>query len=473
MRRILCFFGVCFLVPASDWLGFRGPNGSGIADATNLPTQFDLNHHLLWKREIPEGKSQPVLAGKLIFITGHDGGKLLTLALFRDSGKISWHREINQTRKEKLHQLNHPAVATPVSDGLNVYAFFGDFGLISYGADGNERWKLPLGPFTNFHGMAASPVLDGDRIFLLCDQDERSFLMAADKATGKLLWRVDRPDVVHGFATPTIFRPKDAPPQIIVPGSYRIDSYDLATGKQVWFVRGLTWQVKPSAVVSNDMVFATGWAPGADAGQRAQLPPFQEVLKEADADGDGKLSQSEVPPKWKHSGSWDAIDLNHDGYLDGREWDFYKSRRAAENWTIAIKPAGRTGDLTDSAVLWKYDRSVPVVSSPLLLNGLLYTIKDGGIFTALDASTGLVTKQARLKDAIDSYYASPIAADGKIFLASENGKVSVIKPGRDWEVLATNNLNESIYASPVVENGRLYIRTSGGLYCFSGAMNNP
>ena len=114
-----------------------------------------------------------------------------------------------------------------------------------------------------------------------------------------------------------------------------------------------------------------------------------------------------------------------------------------------------------------------VVSSPLLLNRLLYTIKDGGVFTALDASTGLVSKQARLKDAIDSYYASPIAADGKIFLASENGKVSVIKPGQDWEVLATNNLNESIYASPVAENGRLYIRTSGGLYCFSGAINKP
>ena len=395
------------------------------------------------------------------------------MALNRDTGQIAWRREIERPRQEKLHNLNHPTAPSPASDGRNVFVFFGDFGLISYTPDGAERWRMTLGPFSNFHGMGASPIVEGDKLILLCDQDEGSFLMAVHKDTGKLLWRTERAEVVHGFATPTIFRPKDAPLQIIAPGSYRLDSYAAATGKLLWTVRGLTWQVKPSAIVDGDTVYATGWAPGADSGQRAQLPEFSEVLKEADANHDGKLSQSEVPVKWKHSGSWDAIDLNHDGFLDDREWAFYKSRRAAENWTIAVKPKGRTGDITEAAVLWRFDRSVPQVSSPLLLDGLLYTIKDGGVLTALDAVSGAVVKQGRIKEGIDAYYASPMAASGYIYLASENGKITVMKPGREWEVVASNNLNEPVYASPVADQGRLYIRTASALYCFGKVSPNP
>lgn len=452
---------------AENWLGFRGPDGSGVSTAGGVPIRFSTTQNVLWKTALPEGKSQPILAGPLIYLTGLDSSKLLTIALQRDTGRIVWRREIARARQEKLHNLNHPAVPTPASDGLNVYVFFGDFGLISYTPDGAERWRMPLGPFSNFHGMGASPVIEGDKVILLCDQDERSFLMAVHKDTGKLLWRSERPDVVHGFATPTIFRPKDAPVQILAPGSYRLDSYALASGKLLWTVRGLTWQVKPSAIVDGETVYATGWAPGADSGQRAQLPEFAEVLKEADSNHDGKLSQSEVPAKWKHSGSWDAIDLNHDGLLDDREWAFYKSRRAAENWTIAVKPDGRTGDITESAVLWRFDRSVPQVSSPLLVDGLLYTIKDGGVLTAIDAASGTVAKQGRIKEGIDAYYASPMAASGHIYLASENGTVTVLKPGREWEVTASNNLNEPVYASPVADDGRLYVRTATTLYCFA------
>jgi outer membrane protein assembly factor BamB len=178
------------------------------------------------------------------------------------------------------------------------------------------------------------------------------------------------------------------------------------------------------------------------------------------------LANGELPPEWKHGGSWNFIDLDRNGKLDKRDWSFYRSRRSASNVTIAVKPAGGAGDLTDSHVLWKFDRSAPQVSSPLLYGGLLYLVKDGGILTALDAVTGEVRKQARLQGALGNYYSSPIAAGGFLYIAAESGKVAVVKPGADWEVLAVNDLGQPIYATPAPADGELYIRTSEILYCF-------
>jgi hypothetical protein len=245
-----------------------------------------------------------------------------------------------------------------------------------------------------------------------------------------------------------------------------LTSYSPVTGEKIWWVRGLSWQVKASAVVTSNTVFATGWAPGADGGERENLPAFEEVIKEADKDRDNRLAPDEVPEPLKHRGSWNAIDLQRDGFLDARDWSFYRARRSAHNVTMAIRPGKSTGDLTDTHVLWRYERSVPQVSSPLLYQGGFYTIKDGGILTSLAPETGEVLKQGRLQNAIDSYYASPVAADNKIFLVSETGKVSVVKPGREWELLAVNDLDESCYATPAIADGRIYLRTWTTLYCF-------
>ena len=169
---------------------------------------------------------------------------------------------------------------------------------------------------------------------MLCDQDSESYLLAIHKDSGKIAWRTVRPEAVHGFATPSIFHTRQGSDQVIVPGSYQLTAYSATTGERLWWVRGLTWQVKPTAVVSGDPIYATGWAPGADAGERQNLPPFEEVLKEGDKDGDGKLSPSEVPERLRHKGSWNAIDLGRDGFLDARDWSFYRARRAAQNVTM-------------------------------------------------------------------------------------------------------------------------------------------
>jgi outer membrane protein assembly factor BamB len=469
MNKIAVFLLIYTLAaPVSDvdWPSFRGPNGSGLAETTGLPDEFGPGANLIWKTSLTPGASSPVLTKERIFVTASSQGALLTICLDRATGATLWRREVQPQRTEPRHKLNQAASSTPVTDGENVYIFFAEFGLISYGPGGTERWRMPLGPFANLHGMAASPILIDDKLVMVCDQDNDSFLLAVNKENGRLIWKTARPDVVHGFATPSIFRSKEGPAQLIIPGSYQVVSYSAETGEKVWWVRGLTWQVKTTAVVSGDTIYATGWAPGADDGEGLALPPFEIVVKEADTNADGKISAQELPEKWKHGGSWNFIDLDRDGLLDPRDWSFYRARRSSQNVTMAIRPAGRQGDLTDTGVLWKQTRSVPQVSSPLLFQGLLYTIKDGGILTALDPATGAILKQARLTDAIDSYYASPVAADGKIFLASENGKLAVVKPGREWELLRVNNIDEPCYATPAIAAGRIYLRTGTTLYCF-------
>ena len=451
---------------AGEWSQFRGPNSAGVAETSRLPVEFGPRKNVAWKTTIPNGKSSPVLTADRIFLTASEGDDLLTICLERASGKILWRRAIRRDRAEPLNQLNTPASSTPTTDGRNVYVFFGDFGLVSYGPDGNERWRLRLGPFKNLHGMASSPVLVGDKLIMLHDQAVDSHLLAVNKDTGETLWRTERPEALKGFSTPVVFQAKDGPPQLIVTGSFLLISYSVESGEKLWWVRGLTWQMKSSAVIGDDIIYATGWSPSSDAGQRMLLPSFEEALQEADIDHDGKLSFNEIPEKWHNFSGWRPIDLVGDGSLSEREWSLYRARRAARNVTIAVRPGKARGDLTETHLLWEYERSVPRVPSPLFYKGILYTIKDGGILTSFDAKTGKVLRQARLRDAIDTYYSSPVAGDNKVYLASELGKVSVLQVGGEWETLAVNDLREPCYASPAIADGRLFIRTATTLYAF-------
>jgi outer membrane protein assembly factor BamB len=467
MRAAALFVFLLTTASGENWTSFRGPNGSGVSSEA-APVEIGPDKNVVWKIPVPAGTSSPVLTADRIFLTAWEPGKLVTLALHRETGRLLWRREIPQPREEQRHNLNSPASSTPVTDGVNVYVFFGDFGLAAYGPDGKELWLRPMGPFANLHGMGASPVLAGNRLLLVCDQDTDSYAIAVDKRTGETLWKIERPQVVHGFSTPTLFEPDGGELQLIVPGSYQLLAYSVATGKELWSVRGLTWQMKTTAVVDGGTILASGWAPGADPGQRKPVPAFEEVLKEGDTDGDGKLSPEEVPPRWRHTGSWRAIDLNDDGFLDAREWGFYRARREAQNLTLAVRPGTARGDLTESHVLWRNERWVPQVSSPLVLDGILYTIKDGGILTSMNAATGETHKTARLNGAIDAYYSSPVAAGGLLYVGSEKGKLAVVRAGAEWELVRVNDMEEPVYATPAVSGGRIYLRTASRLYCFGG-----
>src|SRR5262245_34539287 len=432
-----------------------------------MATEFGPRKNVLWKTELPAGKSSPILAGDRIFLTAAEGDDLITMCLSRATGKVQWRRSVRAARREAQHTLNHRAAPTAAIDGKSVFVFFADFGLLAYDFEGKQQWQLPLGPFNSQHGVVASPVYSDGRVILVFGTDTDAYIMGVDARTGKVAWKTPR-HVINGYATPMIYRPARGPAQVIAPGSYQLTAYSVADGEPRWFVRGLTCQPKSAPTIAGDTLYFNGWTTGNDAGQQVELPAFAEVIGAADANHDGKLSQSELPPPWQPTGTWRAIDLDRDGFLNEREWTFFRTRRASRNGLLAVKLGG-SGDVTNTHVLWRFEKSLPDVSSPLVYNGVVFLFRSGGIATALNARTGEVLKQARLTGALEDYYASPIGVDDKVYIASEHGKVVVLRAAGEWEVLAINEFDSDIYATPAISEGRMYIRTQNALYAIGSS----
>src|SRR5688572_14533346 len=169
----------------ADWPQFRGPNGSGLCPSCGqLPTEFGPQKNVLWKTELPVGKSSPVLVGDRIFLTGSDGDDLITMCLSRINGTVLWRRSVRAGKREFQHTLNHRAAPTAVTDGKSVFVFFADFGLLAYDFEGKQRWQLPLGPFNSLHGIVASPIYADGRVILVSDQDTDAYIMAVDAENG-------------------------------------------------------------------------------------------------------------------------------------------------------------------------------------------------------------------------------------------------------------------------------------------------
>lgn len=454
---------IALSLSGADWPQFRGPNGSGwCASCGRLPAEFGPGKNVVWKTATPPGKSSPILAGDRIFLTAAEGDELITMCLSRATGQVQWRRSVRAARRDARHSLNHAAAPTPVTDGSSVYVFFADFGLVAYDAGGRQRWQLPLGPFNSQHGVVASPVVSDGKVVLVCDQDTDAYILGVDAGTGKIAWKAPR-NVINGYSTPIIHRPGRGPAQVIAPGSYQLTAYSIVDGEALWFVRGLTCQPKSAPAIAGGVLYFSGWTSGADPGQQVDLPPFAEVIAAADANRDGKLSPQELPQPWQPTGTWRAVDLDRDGVLNEREWNFFRTRRASRNGLLAVKLGG-SGDVTDTHVLWRFEKSLPDVPSPLVYQDVVFLVRSGGIATSLDAHTGKVLKQGRLAGALEDYYASPVGADGKVYLASEHGKVVVLRAAGEWEILAINEFDSDIYATPAVAEGRIYIRTQNALY---------
>ena len=463
-RILLAALLTASVLSASGWTRFRGPNGSGVAETGRLPVVFGPGTNARWEVAVPPGKSSPVLSGDRLFLTAAADGQLLTLAFDRTTGREMWRRTAPSRRHEKMHRLNHEASPTPVTDGTNVYVFFGGYGLLAYGPDGDQLWALPLGPFTNYHGMGASPILADGKLIMVCDQDLGAYIMAVDPANGEILWKRERPDFVHSFSTPAVYDQGAGGLEIVVPGSYRMTSYS-TDGRELWRVDGLTYQVKSAPVLAGDRLFFNGWAPGGEPAVRLELPTFAEISERFDTNGDAELDKAEIPSNWLPA-NWEMHDRNKNGTMNARDWAHYRARRVSENSCMAIQLGGR-GNVTASHRLWRHQKSLPDVASPVLYEDVLYLVRNGGIVTALDPASGEVLKQGRLGDAIDAYYASPVAGDGKIYMVSETGKAVVLEAGSDWTVLQTNDLGEEVYATPAVGSDCLFVRTASRLYCFS------
>jgi outer membrane protein assembly factor BamB len=224
--------------------------------------------------------------------------------------------------------------------------------------------------------------------------------------------------------------------------------------------------------LDDEYIYINGWGmPINQPGEHVPTIPFADGLKQYDTNRDGLVGRDEIRgdgkldrilgPKY----GFDFFDLNRDARLDEREWDVMRAMLASENGLLAIRMDGR-GDMTESAIRWRYQRPVPQVPSTLLYNGVLFMVNDSGILLSFDPATGAVLKRDRLAGAIDKYFASPVGADGKVWLASQDGTVSVVSAKADWEILAVNKLDDEVFATPAFADGRIFVRTRSALYSF-------
>jgi outer membrane protein assembly factor BamB len=448
-----------------DWSRFRGPNGSGLSEATRIPTEFGPDRNVIWRLPLPQGHSSPILFENRIYLTAFRGDELVTLAIDRLAGKILWERSAPTVKTRLIDKRNNAASPSPAVEANGVYVFFPDYGLIAYDAAGKELWKRPLGPFNNIYGMGASPVIVGNLLVLACDQSLGSYVMALDKRTGKEVWKVNRPEAKSGHSTPILWRGSDGRDQILLPGSFLLTAYDAATGKKLWWVGGLSFEMKSTPIIKGDTIYVNGYgAPVNDPGNKVTVPTAAEVWKTADVNGDGVLQKTEFP-KYTQAFWFDVADLDINGSLNQDEWAYYRAALDSENGMLAIRLGG-SGDMTDKAIRWKYQRSVPQLPSPLLYGGVLYMVNDNGIVTVLNPDTGELLKQGRLTGAPGPVFASPVAADGHVYFTTEAGAVVVVLPGADLTVKTVNALNEDAYATPAIADGRLYVRTTQALYAF-------
>lgn len=475
-----CFSSVASLGAAGPpaWPQFRGENSAGVSDdGRPLPVEFGPEKNCLWKTPLPAGHSSPIAWGDRIFLTGYDAGtpKLETICIDRQTGAILWRQTAPAEKIEKGHELGNPAASTPAVDADRVYVYFGSFGLIVYDHSGVEQWKAPLPtPATRF-GTATSPILADGRLVL---NQQGGPTLAFDLKTGEQRWKTTKLPFPTDYALPVVRKAGEIT-ELIVQGTTGMSGIDLKDGSLRWQVGGFAFMPIPTPVLGDDLLFVVSFHPIGHSEDRIQLK-FDELLSEYDKNGDGKLGEDEVPPKlplvsrgdpqgagdMTFKQMWFMLDGNRDKAIDASEWSKANEFTSKINNSLFAFRAGPDGKFANEGIAWKAERGLPESPSPLLYRGRLYTVKNGGVISCYDANTGKLHYQKRL-GAEGSYYASPVAADGKIFTSSMNGVITVIAAADELRVLAHNDLGESLMATPAIVDGKLYVRTAGHLYEFA------
>jgi outer membrane protein assembly factor BamB len=464
IRAITCvaLLGFAFTppLPGSDWPRFRGPNGGGVSPDRGLPSQIDPEGSAVWSVSTPKGSSSPIVIDGRVYLTAHEGEERITLCHDTATGALAWRRSIVRSRAENFHPRNGPTTPTPATDGRRVFVFFPEFGLLSYDRDGQEVWRVPLGPFVSIQGLAASPVYVSGKVVLLVDTPEEAYLSAYDADTGEPVWRTERPTGVLGsYATPTLWAPEGGPTRIVVAGARELTGYDAETGRRHWWVGGLTVFPTAPPFVAGNAVYTVepveaGW------------PPFGEVLSLFDHDKDGQVALKDAADDVTWARSLIGIDRNigdGDGIVTRQE--YAQAASGVIGGGLARTRVDGEGDVSATHVVWRQTRGMPSLTGALLYQDVLYVVRNA-IVSTFDPETGQRLRRERIRRAVGEYYASPVAGDGKIYLVSLDGKVTVLRAGTDWEVLSTADLGEQVIATPAIANGRVYVRTEGTLYCF-------
>lgn len=469
-------------IVTAQWPRFRGPNGSGVADADKPPVHFGSSTKLLWKCALPPGYSSPIVWKDHIFLTGVENEKLVVIAIRRRNGKIIWKQAVPADTIEKVHAFSSPAASTPVTDGQQVYAYFGSYGLLAYDFGGNETWRKPLSLPPTQYGTATSPIIfDGKVIVQLDGNSTNSELLAVDAKTGAVVWRTARSLLQESWSTPVIWN-HNGNNELITVGNGRLVAYSITNGEERWWAGGLTFQPITLAVTGANLLFASTSGAGSPS-EPIDIPHWENLVESYDANKDGLLAITEIPselgiilrkevPK-ETPGNYlpmrsvlQMADANEDSVVTKTEWEGMLAFLAAnEDIIMAICPGG-SGNITNSHVAWKAKRGISEIPSPIFYRGRLYFVRNGGLLTSYAPDTGQIIIDRQRIGALGQYVASPVAADGRIYVASEPGTVVVISAGDKLEVLARNELGESILATPAIADHKLYIRTKAHLWAF-------
>jgi outer membrane protein assembly factor BamB len=420
-------------VAAENWPQFRGLDGLGASDAADLPETWSKTENVVWSTEIPgRGWSCPIVWGDRIFLTSaikldgkeekitkglYFGGERKTpkephrwtvTCIDFKGGKILWEKTAFEgIPKEGHHLKNTLASETPVTDGKQIYAYFGNVGLVAYTLDAELVWKkeLPAYRMANNWGTAISPVLHGDRLFIVNDNEKQSFVAAYETKTGKEIWRNDRKERSN-WATPCVWQ-NEVRTELVTCGKNKIRSYSL-DGKLLWEMGGMSSITIPTPFASHGLLYATS------------------------------------------------------GYvLDYKHKPIFAIRPGASG-DISLKD----NETSNKFIAWFQPQGGPYNVSPVMCGDTLYVLYDRGLFAGYNALTGKPLYQpaiARLSGS-SQYTASPWSYHGKIFCLSEDGDTSVIPAGPKLTILRKNSLDELCMATPAISRGSLFIRTETKLY---------
>jgi outer membrane protein assembly factor BamB len=450
------------------WPQFRGPAGSGVAPETaKLPTEIGPSKNVKWKIAVPAGASSPIIAGDRLFLTGFEGGKLFTLAYRRADGAELWRKEApTATIEPYMTTEGSPAASTPATDGARLVVYFGSYGLICYDTAGKEIWKraLGVGEVLQGFGSGSSPVIADGRVLLLRDLERQGRLLCLDLTTGAQVWEANREGYKTSWGSPCIWR-TPAGAQVVAAGGLRLEGYDLETGKLIWTMSGLPAYPCTTPLVSAGKLVYAAWSYGGS--NEFKMPSFDDILKQAGEEKLGYLTKA-GSEKTFLKGNFERSDPNKDGKITRDEWEgqvnYMTSGKAV---AFALDP-GVTGDLTHANIGWKVTKGLPYIPSPLVYRGLMYMVNNQGRLSAFEMKTGkevYALKQVGLTRA----YASPVAANGHLYLCGVDKKVIVVKAGPVVEKVCSAEFDDRIAASPAIADNTIYIRTDKSLYAFAEA----
>jgi hypothetical protein len=445
------------------WSRFRGPNGSGIGVGGGYPIEFGPRKNVIWERSFPPGRSSPVLTTDRIFLTADTVDKLHVISLDRTTGKTVWDRSLVPARKEHKDPLNDGASPSALTDGENVFVFFGDYGLISYDGSGNERWRTPLGPFSSLSGVGTSPILAGDTVILLMDGFSGSSIAGFDPDSGEKKWEAERPGSALNYSTPVLRPLVGGRSEVLALGAGDLSSYDASSGERLWSVVDQRGSVVASPVLVDERTVVS------IKNAMEQAPPFP------DKDGDGVVSGTDIPTEaaeWQTARTLNMISKEYgdrDGRISPTEWQAFWNAYQGKPSVFATNIGDPAEGAPARGTRWSYTKGIARVATPVAYKGIVYYVNMGGIVTALDLKTGSATKTGRLAGALDGYYASPVASDGRLYFTSDAGKIVVVRAEGDWTVLATNDLDDPCYATPALSRGKVFVRTASSLYCFGAS----